>query len=87
MTSLIRRVYYKEPIYQRENMYLGSEMRAWLSKARSIQPQSNIEQGLLYLWDGWTFIQAINTIYESDRIFILLLQPPQIHKPIYIQIT
>ena len=87
MTSLTRRVNTKELIYQRENMCRDSEMHAWISKARPIQPRSSIEQELLYLQDGWTFMQAINTIYECDRIFILLLQPPQIHKPIYIQIT
>jgi len=31
-------------------------------------------------------MQAINTIYEHDRIYLLLLQPPQINKPIYIQL-
>jgi len=36
--------------------------------------------------DGLAFMHAINTIYERNRKFILLLQYPQIHKPIYIQI-
>ena len=75
-----------ELIYQQENKCRGSGKRAWLSKARSIRPRSGIEQQLLCLGDGWTFMQAINTIYEHDRIYLLLLQPSQIHKPIYIQL-
>ena len=67
MTSLTRRVYTKELIYQRENTCRGSGKRAWLSKSRSIQPRSSIEQELLYLWDGWTSMQAINTIYKGVR--------------------
>ena len=56
MTSLTRQVYTKGLIYQLENTCRGSGKRAWLSKSRSIQPRSSIEQELLYLWDGWTSI-------------------------------